>query len=59
MIGESVTEPLDENEVIYAKSASFKDNSDKIRELAELVDYKLETEAEETNIFINMLKDKY
>lgn len=44
LIQQNIPEPLDENELLYAKSNNFKDNKDRFKELIELIDDKIENE---------------
>jgi len=52
-------EPLNEDETTYAKGATFKQHKDKLEELAEVIDYKIDHENLEEIDFITTLKEEF
>ena len=44
---------------MYVKSTNFKENKERFKELAELIDEKLENEDQERNVFFNVLNEQF
>lgn len=44
---------------MYVKSTNFKENKERFKELAELIDEKLENEDQERNAFFNVLNEQF